>query len=105
MTQGGSCLENETHNPKNGDGLQHTTGGLIVWRKADNWTAFTDGYNTWINGPNGLQERRNNQLFPWEKAEQAQAATATLLDQSGTGEATTDVISPKGDYDIAYQFD
>ncbi len=26
----------------------------MAWRKADNWTAFTNGYKTWLNGPNGL---------------------------------------------------
>ena len=62
----GACLENEHHNPENGDGLQATVGGLLVWRKADNWTAFTDGYRTWINGPNGLQQRLNSQRFVWE---------------------------------------
>lgn len=66
VPQVGSCLDNETHNPENGDGLQHTTGGLLAWRKADNWTAFTDGYRTWINGPDGLQQRLNAQRFPWE---------------------------------------
>ena len=39
----GDCLETAVHNPDNGDGLQQTTGGLLVWRKADNWTAFTNG--------------------------------------------------------------
>ncbi len=62
----GEPLENERHNPDNGDGLQVTTRGLMVWRKADNWTAFTDGDRTWINGPNGLQERGNDERFPWE---------------------------------------
>ncbi len=62
----GKCLVDEHYNPINGDGLQETTGGLLVWRKADNWTAFTDGYHTWVNGPNGLQERLNTQRFPWE---------------------------------------
>lgn len=62
----GDCLVDEHHNPSNGDGLQETTGGLLVWRKADNWTAFTDGYHSWINGPDGLQERLNTQRFPWE---------------------------------------
>ncbi len=52
----GACLVDEHHNPTNGDGLQETTawhgkGGLLVWRKADNWTAFTDGNRTWLNGP------------------------------------------------------
>jgi hypothetical protein len=62
----GSCLEDEHHNPSNGDGLQQTSGGLLVWRKADNWTAFTDGAETWINGPFGLAYRLNEQRFTWE---------------------------------------
>ncbi|MCL5947204.1 MAG: CAP domain-containing protein [Chloroflexi bacterium] len=65
-THVGNCLENEQHNSLNGDALQQTTGGLLVWRKADNWTAFTDGYHTWVNGPYGLMERLNTQRFPWE---------------------------------------
>ena len=63
--QVGSCLEGEQH-ATNGDALQRTTGGLLVWRKADNWTAFTDGYRTWVNGPAGLAERLNSQRFAWE---------------------------------------
>ena len=62
----GDCIENEWHNAENGDGLQRTTRGLMAWRKADNWTAFTDGYMTWINGPFGLQSRLNVQRFAWE---------------------------------------
>ncbi len=62
----GQCLENERHNPANGDGLQVTTNGLLVWRKADNFTAFTDGYRTWVNGPFGLQTRLNSERFFWE---------------------------------------
>ena len=62
----GDCLENQRFNPENGDALQQTTGGLLVWRKADNWTAFTDGYRTWINGPYGLQARLNTEQFEWE---------------------------------------
>jgi hypothetical protein len=69
--QVGACLVDEHHNPTNGDGLQETAGptgagGLLVWRKADNWTAFTDGYHTWINGAFGLERRLNVQLFWWE---------------------------------------
>lgn len=63
----GECLENERFNPQNGESLQHTTGGLLVWRKTDNWTAFTDGYRTWANGPYGLQSRLNTEEFPWER--------------------------------------
>ena len=64
----GECLENQRSNPVNGDALQQTTGGLMAWRKLDNWTAFTDGYRTWINGPNGLQARLNTESFDWETA-------------------------------------
>ncbi len=67
----GACLENEHHDARSGDGLQRTTawhgaGGLLVWRKADNWTAFTDGRQTWINGPFGLAVRANDACFVWE---------------------------------------
>lgn len=62
----GQPIESEHHDSPNGDGLQATTRGLMVWRKADNWTAFTDGYRTWINGPFGLQERLNSERFDWE---------------------------------------
>lgn len=61
----GDCLENEYWN-EIGDSNQRTTGGLMAWRKADNWTAFTDGYRTWINGPNGLVQRLNTERFEWE---------------------------------------
>ena len=67
----GQCLVDEHHNAANGDDLQETTawhgkGGLLAWRKADNWTAFTDGATTWINGPSGLQKRTNADRFSWE---------------------------------------
>jgi hypothetical protein len=65
----GQCLENERFNLENGNAEQRTSGGLLVWRKADNWTAFTDGRTTWINGPQGLVSRPNaGPLFPWEAA-------------------------------------
>ena len=52
--------------PRHGDALQRTVNGLLVWRKADNWTAFTDGSQSWVNGPLGLQQRSNDQRFWWE---------------------------------------
>jgi len=61
----GRPLEEEHYAP-NGDSLQQTNTGLMVWRKADNWTAFTNGTTTWINGPYGIQTRLNNVQFPWE---------------------------------------
>jgi hypothetical protein len=62
----GPCLDDEQHNPANGDGLQRTINGLLVWRKADNVVAFTDGTRTWLNGPHGLEERLNSKRFAWE---------------------------------------
>ena len=62
----GNCLEDQHFDPQTGDALQRTTNGLLVWRKADNWTAFTDGSTTWINGPLGIQSRPNGERFPWE---------------------------------------
>jgi hypothetical protein len=62
----GGCIENEHHNPENGDALQRTSGGLLVWRKSDNFTAFTDGSRTWVNGPYGVQSRLNSERFSWE---------------------------------------
>lgn len=64
-TEVGNCLDNQAF-AANGDALQHTTNGLLVWRKVDNWTAFTNGYWTWINGPYGLAKRLNTQRFSWE---------------------------------------
>ena len=64
----GDCLEDERHNPENGITVQHTTNGLLIWRKADNLTAFTDGKVTWINGPEGIQQRPNSERLPWEIA-------------------------------------
>jgi len=61
----GACREDE-HHGATGDALQQTTDGLLVWRKADNWTAFTDGVHTWVNGPGGLAYRSNEQRFEWE---------------------------------------
>ncbi len=61
----GQPLEDE-HWGANGDSLQQTTKGLMAWRKADNWTAFTDGTTTWVNGPNGVQSRANSVRFTWE---------------------------------------
>ena len=83
----GEPLENEHHDLDAGDALQQTSKGLLVWRKADNWTAFTDGYTTWINGPYGLQSRANEKRFWWEarsreNGEPAASARASLLEDT-----------------------
>jgi len=62
----GDCVDDETFDPTTGDAQQLTTNGLLVWRKEDNWTAFTDGSQTWLNGPFGLQQRANAERLWWE---------------------------------------
>jgi hypothetical protein len=74
----GQCTDNVAYSPANGDALQHATGGLLVWRKAENNTAFTDGYRTWVNGPNGIEQRLNTERFPWETAEGQTQPTISL---------------------------
>src|SRR3990172_6864213 len=63
----GDCKTDESHNPLNGDGLQITSKGMLVWRKADNAIAFTDGYRSWVAGPLGIQQRLNTERFEWER--------------------------------------
>ena len=47
----------ESDHPGRPDGL----------RKADNWTAFTNGSMTWLNGPCGVQMRPHaGPFFSWE---------------------------------------
>lgn len=83
----GQCVENERHNPSNGDALQQTTGGMLAWRKADNWTAFTDGHRTWINGPSGLQQRLNTERFAWEQEPRGTASSAPASTTARTAPA------------------
>ena len=63
--ESGDCLENQ-YFASNGDAWQHTTKGLLAWRKGDNRTTFTNGYQTWLNGPGGLAQRFNDEWFEWE---------------------------------------
>jgi hypothetical protein len=106
-TEVGRCLEDEHFNPANGNAEQRTTahhgnGGLLVWRKADNWTAFTDGYWTWVNGPNGLQKRLNTERFDFEAPAPAAAPLTpdrfvAQLQTSGMPVTATVVHTPESD--------
>jgi mono/diheme cytochrome c family protein len=93
----GDCLENEHFNVQNGNAEQRTKGGLLVWRKADNWTAFTNGATTWINGPDGLASRPNaGPLFPWEAATPPQPAPAQPAATPPSQPAATPAPQPAG---------
>ena len=74
----GDCLANERFDPVKGEALQQTSGGLLVWRKADNWTGFTDGYRTWVIGTDGLQSRPNTERLDWERLAQLRRNAETF---------------------------
>jgi D-alanyl-D-alanine carboxypeptidase len=63
----------------NGDSIQLTTTGMMVWRKIDNWTAFTNGSRTWLNGPLGLQDRANENRYGWESLGVGSATEAVTV--------------------------
>jgi hypothetical protein len=63
----GDCTQNPYSETISWNVLQPTTGGLLYLRSCDNTTAFTDGTQTWLLGPNELQSRLNtDQPFDWE---------------------------------------
>ncbi len=72
----GDCVENEHHDARDRITRQQTTGGTLLWHKANNWTGFTNGYQTWVSGPRGLQQRLSIERFAWEPAAIAVGADA-----------------------------
>src|SRR5579884_3536173 len=86
----GDCTENQFF-AANGDAQQHTTNGLLAWRKADNTTVFTNGATTWLIDPNGqLVSRANADRFPWEAAD----AAAAPADNSAAAPAASPTPAP-----------
>jgi hypothetical protein len=85
----GDCQEDEHFNADNGNTEQRTTGGMMVWRKADNFTAFTDGGTTWLMGPDGLQSRPNGERFSWEADPATLASAASPAAASTPGPTST----------------
>lgn len=92
--QVGDCLENQHYNPENGDALQRTTGGLMVWRKSDRTVAFTDGARTWAHGPNGLESRSNDQRFDWEAPPEPSSVAATARSTPVAAAAGRPALAP-----------
>ena len=92
----GRCLEDERFNEDNGNAEQRTSGGLLVWRKVDNWTAYTDGASTWINGPEGLVTRPNSERFAWEKDPVSPARSSAASSPPPASSSPTPVSSRSG---------
>ena len=80
----GACLENERYNMAIGEATQRTAGGLLTWRKTDNWTAFSDGQRTWVIGPEGLQSRPDGDLLAWERIARLNQNAREFTYQVGT---------------------
>lgn len=80
----GQCLENEQYDVS-GNNLQRTTGGLLVWRKADNLTTFTDGNWTWIHRSDGFEKKRNGNRLDWDPPEPMLAQVLDTLRTTPTG--------------------
>ena len=94
----GNCVDNQAF-AANGDAQQHTSKGLMAWRKADNWTAFTNGYRTWVNGPSRLVSRLNSERFPWEH-DQPGPSTMPSIQVLSSGRQTPGTPSCCWDWDV-----
>jgi len=62
----GECVEDERHIAGNGNSEQRTTKGMLVLSALDNRVRFIASDRTWLNGPNGLVDRPNDQRLEWE---------------------------------------
>ena len=92
----GGCLEDERVNPENGNAEQRTAGGLLVRRAGEGVSAFTDGVTTWVDGPNGLQSRPNDNRFAWELETMAAAAALAATEPTATSTPPADALPPPG---------
>jgi hypothetical protein len=79
VNQVGGCLTNP-YQISNGNTVQETVGGLLSFNPSDSMPKFTDGINTWVLGPDGLQERANGDHFAYE-APDTQVAGVVITNQ------------------------
>ena len=73
----GSCVGPEVLNAETGDIQQPVDGGVLVLRSADNTPMFTDGWQTWLAGPNGIETRLNSERLTWEPSLASAASTTS----------------------------
>ena len=81
----GNCVANEQPNPANGDSLQPTQNGLMVYQKSTNTMRWTNGFRTSTYSQCGLQQRLNTQTFAWE-------ANPALLASAGPGSPACNLV-------------
>lgn len=99
----GDRVVDQRYSPENGDGLQETRRGLLVWRKADNFSAFTDGFRTWVNGPFGIEARLNSERFQFEALQQLRNGELRLplVDPQDLREKETPIRLVNGEFTLS----
>ena len=78
----GNCVAPEALNGETGDIEQPVDGGVLVLRSADNTPVFTDGWQSWVAGPNGIETRLNSERLAWEPGEASLAVAAVAPDEA-----------------------
>jgi predicted esterase len=101
----GECAENEhavalSDPPGSSGTAQRTSRGLFVWRQADNWTAFTDGYRTWVSRADGVYQRLIDERFLWEAGA---AASGLPLRYAGAISVPETMAHPAYELDLPNQ--
>ena len=86
----GQCITNERISPASLDIEQVTTGGLLVQRSLDGSVAFTNGVQTWVAGPSGVEARGPEERFDWETG----AAPSTAGTVAEAAQASAEVSAP-----------
>jgi len=66
----GACVGAEQPDPTSGNTVQATTAGYLQRSAADGRVNFTDGSVVWLDGPCGIQNRRDTDRFAWEVGRQ-----------------------------------
>ena len=77
----GNCVASEALNGETGDIEQPVDGGVLVLRSADSTPVFTDGWQSWVAGPNGIETRLNSERLAWEPGEASLAVAAVAPDE------------------------
>ena len=94
----GQCLLNPTSDPSTGDIGQVTTNGELLMRGSDGIAQFTDatnGYLTWVAGPDGVVSRSQDERLGWEElvSMQPEASTEARPAQAVETDTTNDNTS------------
>ncbi len=94
----GNCVASEALNGETGDIEQPVDGGVLVLRSADNTPVFTDGWESWVAGPNGIEKRLNSERLAWEPGE---ATVAAVADEAGVLPDSSTLLSIRPALDVA----